>query len=675
MKHTLEQNLREWKNITRYLDVSYSYVLAKRMEQPKTNPVLGYRTAGSRAEFETGEMLAQEMRDLGLCVTKDEFVLDGWDFHHARLTYKDKDCTEHTAELGGYQTEFDTCGPKTFTVINVGNGTAEELDQLDLTGKLALVNINQRDDWWINYPSYQAHVRGAAAVLAVQSNGYGEVDDGTLNAQDFCGPKKAAAFSMSRRDANCMIEHLDLAFGQTATVTLDACSKIMPETKSYNIVGTIPGKDTDEMVLVSAHYDSYFEGFQDDNTAVALMMGMARAVKLSGYQPQKTLVFCALAAEEWGVIDSRYDWSTGAYNQIFRVHPEWAGHVVADINLELPAYPHGKKHQVRSVYELGRFLSEQIDALPQQVKELYPQGAEVICPVQTWSDDFSMAIGGIPSMVNEFGGGRFMATHYHSQYDNDTEYDEKVYLFHHLFYTWLLLQLDKTAVPPLSFEERVQALGESFTCQKTDAKTEAEFRKKLVEAQELAQQLSVLVWQLNEGGAEFAEEKRAALRLRLLEVFRLCQDHFVRLDWSENAIFPHENTQANVQALHTAAWQLTAGMGEQAVDTLCEIDDNRYANAFDPQVVDYFADRARNQPAERLMWGAGRLQERLPLGELLNTIKAKNRVEGSDYKEEVQQLEQLEQQQLEVLKNILATEAEQLGQLTEALEKTLKDFN
>ena len=36
------------------------------MEGPKTNPVLGYRTAGSAAELETGELLAAEMRRIGL---------------------------------------------------------------------------------------------------------------------------------------------------------------------------------------------------------------------------------------------------------------------------------------------------------------------------------------------------------------------------------------------------------------------------------------------------------------------------------------------------------------------------------------------------------------------------------------------------------------------------------
>ena len=49
------------------------------MEQFRTNPVLGYRPAGSRAEFETGEMLKQEMEAIGLSdVRKDAVKVDGW---------------------------------------------------------------------------------------------------------------------------------------------------------------------------------------------------------------------------------------------------------------------------------------------------------------------------------------------------------------------------------------------------------------------------------------------------------------------------------------------------------------------------------------------------------------------------------------------------------------------
>ena len=77
------------KKILENLDVKYSYELAKRMEQFKSHPILGYRPAGSKAEFATGEMLKTEMEALGLSdVTKDAVTVDGWEFHKATLRYE-----------------------------------------------------------------------------------------------------------------------------------------------------------------------------------------------------------------------------------------------------------------------------------------------------------------------------------------------------------------------------------------------------------------------------------------------------------------------------------------------------------------------------------------------------------------------------------------------------------
>ena len=164
------------------------------------------------------------------------------------------------------------------------------------------------------------------------------------------------------------------------------------------------------MILLSAHYDSYFSGFQDDNTAVALMFGIAKSLLESGYQPNNTIVFCAMAAEEWGVIDSDFDWSAGAYEQIFTAHPEWVGKVIADLNFELPALAHGTRARIRSCYEYVRYLEEFLSNLP-LLTQAYPEETKITAPIETWSDDFSMAIAGIPSMVNDFTGGSFMETH------------------------------------------------------------------------------------------------------------------------------------------------------------------------------------------------------------------------------------------------------------------------
>ena len=111
---------------------------------------------------------------------------------------------------------------KELDIVYAGKGTAEELAGLDIEGKLVLIDINQREEWWINYPAYQAHLKGAAAVIAVQEAGYGEADPDALNAQDICGPDDALAFSMSQTDGNSLKKALEASENGSIKVKFDA---------------------------------------------------------------------------------------------------------------------------------------------------------------------------------------------------------------------------------------------------------------------------------------------------------------------------------------------------------------------------------------------------------------------------------------------------------------------
>ncbi|HAX72105.1 MAG TPA: peptidase, partial [Firmicutes bacterium] len=535
------------------IDVNYSYNLARKMEEIKTNDALGYRTAGSDAEIQTGEMLYQEMMNIGLQdVTKDEFTLDTWDFEKAKMYFEDASGESYAFELGGYQTNFDTNGEQEFELVYAKKGTAADYENLDVEGKLVLVDINQRDEWWINYPALQAHLKGAAAIIAVQDGGYSEISDEALNTQDICGPDDAPAFSMSQKDANVLKEALTNE--TTITVTFDAKSEVGFDGVAYNVFGTIPGKDSESMILITAHMDSYYTGFQDDNAAIGIMMGIAKAIVDSGYQPEKTLVFTALAAEEWGVSNTRYDWSTGAYNQIFRVRPEWVGKVVANINFELPAYECESVDYIRSVYEYNTFLTDLVETIP-AVDGVYKDGISVLSPTQTWSDDFSFAIAGVPSMRNEFSGD-FMSEIYHSQFDNADTYNELAYLFHHQLYASIVLAYDQIAVAPLNFETRLNALEESINADimnQYGIETET-LLTSIASAKEIAAQLYKQVEEINatykeallSGNDEEAAtlyQKSSELNANLLSIFKFCEDEFVRLTWEDESIFPHEKAQ------------------------------------------------------------------------------------------------------------------------------------
>lgn len=686
------------ETILTHIDIDYSYRLAKRMEQFRSNEVLGYRSAGSRAEFETGEMLKKEMESIGLSdVTKDAITVDGWEFKKAVLHFTEENGNSREVQLGAYQTTLVTDGPEEFELMYLGKGTASDYEGKDVTGKLVLVDINQRDEWWINYPVYQAHLKGARALIAVQCGGYGEIDDEALNAQDIAGPEDAPAFSISRKDAEAL-KHLlhareGVAGDESIKVVLDSDTRVIRNCTTYNIVGRIPGLHPDRMVMLSAHYDSYFSGFQDDNTAIAMMIGIAKALIDSGFKPRNTIVFCAMAAEEWGVADSNFDWSTGAYEQVFTAHPEWVGKVIADLNFELPALAHGTRARIRSCYEYTQFLKDYLSELP-ELTRAYPEETRITAPIETWSDDFSIAIAGIPSMVNDFTGGSFMETHYHSQFDNDEFYDAQVYRLHHELFSLLIVALDETAIVPLCFapvmHHAFHGLDDNdldFSENSkhglysgTDASgADLEFQiSSLCDLLRIAEQKA---WRdyddlevsnnlyrhlLNEGENTQAEElfqKARPTESLLLDRFKKAQDALVRIDWYGNVLYPHEILLKNLKLVSGAIHALTDGKLSSALRRLYQVDNNAYAFMFDEDVYNHFTNYVLHQPKERLKWGYGRLMPHENLYGLVKSLLKKQETGDADYEEEIRQLTVIRDSQ----HRLLADTLEELSRLVKTV--------
>lgn len=664
------------------VDVDYAFEFTKSLEEFKTNEKLGYRTAGSVAELKTGEKIAEEMKKIGLTeVTKDEFTLDTWEFEKADLTFVDENGEEHLAVLGAYQVNFDTNGVKELEIVYGGKGTANDLANLDVEGKLVLIDINQREEWWINYPAYQAHLKGAAAVIAVQEAGYAETDEDALNAQDICGPDDAPAFSMSQTDANQLKKALESSENGTMTVKFDAKSIVKMDGKSYNYYGKIIGKDPESYIILSAHYDSYFTGFQDDHAAIGLMMGVAKGLVDSGYQPEKTIIFNALAAEEWGVSNSRYDWSTGAYNQIFNIHPEWVGKVFANMNFELPAYEHTTQDEIRSVYELNNYLTKFAKTVP-SVDGVYKDGISVVSPLRTWSDDFSFGIAGVPALRNDFQDSDFMRTHYHSQFDNEDTYNADALKFHLNLYGLLSMHYDQTAVVPLDFTTRLTEMKKVIDA---DIFGQAEVSSDQLVAEidkaiTLAEEVNAKVLKVNDNyltalteedtdKAQKLYEDSRELNSGLLSAFKYAEDQFVRLTWEDDQIFPHEHAQNNITNLTLAIDALNKGDITTAIDEyLWAIDNNWYAYDFEKEVFDYFTDYVLDAPKEKLMWGDGRIVGHENLFDPINALIEKSGQEDADISAELATLNEALERQKALLQKTTAEEIIAVQELAKKLE-------
>lgn len=93
---------------------------------------------------------------------------------------------------------------------------------------------------------------------------------------------------------------------------------------SANVVGEIRGSEHPEQVIVvGGHLDSWdlADGATDDGCGVATTLGAAKAIKLSGFKPKRTIRFVLFTGEEQGLLGSL------AYTKTHK--DEMANHVAA----------------------------------------------------------------------------------------------------------------------------------------------------------------------------------------------------------------------------------------------------------------------------------------------------------------------------------------------------------
>jgi hypothetical protein len=99
------------------------------------------------------------------------------------------------------------------------------------------------------------------------------------------------------------------------TITLDVRSKLIKDYKTYNVAGYVPGTtNPDSFIVFTAHYDhlgrmgkhALFAGANDNASGTAMIMDLARYYAKPENRPAKSVVFIAFAAEEAGLVGSKY---------------------------------------------------------------------------------------------------------------------------------------------------------------------------------------------------------------------------------------------------------------------------------------------------------------------------------------------------------------------------------
>jgi Peptidase family M28 len=177
--------------------------------------------------------------------------------------------------------------------------------------------------------------------------------------------------------------------------------------ESSNVAGLLEGSDPvlkSEVVVMTSHLDhvgigrvvngdGIYNGAMDDASGIASMIEIARMLKASGATTKRSIMFVAVAAEEKGLLGSRY----------FAAHPTVAfDRIVANINLDmfLPLYPL-KVIEVQGLTEssLGESVRAAAKTLGVDVQtDREPEQNRFIR-----SDQYSFIRQGVPALAFKFG--------------------------------------------------------------------------------------------------------------------------------------------------------------------------------------------------------------------------------------------------------------------------------
>lgn len=214
-------------------------------------------------------------------------------------------------------------------------------------------------------------------------------------------------FNMAGKSTDLMVQAgktgfkpVDLGLKVSTTVNNTIKSSV-----SHNVAAILPGTTrADEYIIYSAHWDhlgigepingdSVYNGAVDNATGTAALLQLAEAFKKAKQQPERSIMFLAVTAEEQGLLGSEY-YATNPLVPVTKT--------VANINIDaMQAF--GK---TKDIIAVGFGQSELEDYLVEAAKK---QGRVVVkdsnpsAGFYFRSDHFNFAKVGIPALYTETG--------------------------------------------------------------------------------------------------------------------------------------------------------------------------------------------------------------------------------------------------------------------------------
>jgi len=252
------------------------------------------RNAGTPEERKAAEILKAKVESLGGTATFEEFAIPSYEILHTKLTVTEPFVREIPVTGIGRSGSLPE-GGITAPLLYAERG--EKLDLKDAKGKIVLLN-------GVSAEVYRRLCEaGAVGFLTISGEHWYNEDNWDLE-QKYLRDRQLEAgkipgLTMRTPDAIHMIKD------GAKTVKLELQQREF-KSISQNVVARIEGTDDpDEVVVLTAHYDSVFygAGAWDNATGAANIMALYRHFKNN--PPRRTMEFIWCGAEEQGLLGSR----------------------------------------------------------------------------------------------------------------------------------------------------------------------------------------------------------------------------------------------------------------------------------------------------------------------------------------------------------------------------------
>lgn len=346
------------------------------------------REAGTPTEEKAASLIREELKSFGMESVLSEFTFDTWEIRKAELTVTEP--YNKTYQVTGYQRCGSTAGEGVEAeFLYVENG--DDISLSHAAGKIVMVNEIVRKDMYLKLLK-----AGAAGFVSISGSPTDTGEDRIPRAAAI--PQKVyETLNEKERIQGVGIHYLDAVEMVTEGAKRVRLTLLQEEVTrtSRNVEARIQGSDrADEILTLTAHYDSVPEGpgAYDNMAGAAIIMEVCRYLKK--HQPRRTVEFVWFGAEEKGLLGSRHyiklhEQELGKHR--FNMNVDLAGQLVGGNVIGVTADP--------SVCSMLTYLAAET-------------GIGMTTKNQIWgSDSNTFAWKGIPAMtLNRDGFG--MHTHY-----------------------------------------------------------------------------------------------------------------------------------------------------------------------------------------------------------------------------------------------------------------------